>query len=372
MKSPGISDKSFAKLKFIGFFSAAVLLCVIILSSFWGPIPSTPPQEIREVTSQNESEAQQLLMIDNMLHIKWMQLEQLYDEHALLLSDRSRNDNTNQAGKQIMEAEVLYAKVLDSVSANNPNSPIIRKIDSTVNSFRATLQNRQALNSNITEIALRNISKAGNVNVEEKKIQDQKLNGMQNDLMAKNDIITKLQTEVSAASAMRNSLSVNEQKVLQLQKDLQAKTDMITKLQSQVNAASTKNTGNAAIEQKVRQLQNDVQAKTDMIAKLESQLKASPVKNSSSGDDQKLRELQKDLQAKTAMIAKLQSQVKSMPAITPANGSQSSKDIKKITDELEFLKWALRSEVSSNHALTNNITQLKQANANLTNQLKEK
>ncbi len=334
MKFPDISDKNFAKLKFIGFFSAAVLLCVIILSSFWGPIPSTPPQEIREVTSQNESEAQQLLMIDNILHIKWMHLEQLYDEHALLLSDRSKNDNTNQAGKQIMEAEVLYAKVLDSVSANNSNSPIIRKIDSTVNSFRATLQNRQALNNNISDIALKNNSKISIVNTDDKKIQDQKLN--------------------------------------ELQHDLTAKDDMIAKLQSEISAASIKNTGNAANEQKVRQLQNDVQDKTEMITTLESQLKAAPVKNSSAVDDKKLRELQKELQTKTAMIAKLQSQVKATPAITAANGSQSSKDIKKITDELEFLKWALRSEVSSNHALTNNITQLKQANANLTNQLKGK
>jgi hypothetical protein len=334
MKSPGISDKSFAKLKFIGFFSVAVLLCVIILSSFWGSIPSTPPQEIKEATSQNESEAQQLLMIDNMLHIKWMHLEQLYDEHALLLSDRSKNDNTNQAGKQIMEAEVLYAKVLDSVSANNSNSPIIRKIDSTVNSFRATLQNRQALNNNISDIALKNNSKISIVNTDDKKIQDQKLNELQHDLTAKNDMIAKLQNEI--------------------------------------NAASTKNTGNVANEQKNRLLQNDVTAKTEMITTLESQLKAAPVKNSSAVDDKKLRELQKELQTKTAMIAKLQSQLKATPAITASNGSQSSKDNKKIMDELEFLKWALRSEVSSNHALTNNVNQLKQANANLTNQLKGK
>lgn len=334
MKSPGISDKSFAKLKFIGFFSAAVLLCVIILSSFWGPIPSTPPQEIREVTSENESGAQQLLMIDKMLHTKWMQLEQLYDEHALLLSDRSRNDNTNQAGKQIMEAEVLYAKVLDSISTNNSNSPIIKKLDSTVNFFRASLQNRQGLNNNISDIALKNNSKTSSVNADDKKIQDQQFNELQHDLTAKNDMISKLKSDISAASS--------------------------------------KNNGNAANEQKVRQLQNDVQAKTDMIAKLESRLKASPIKNSSSGDDQKLRELQKELQTKTAMIAKLQSQLKATPAITAANGSQSSKDNKKIMDELEFLKWALRSEVSSNHALTNNVNQLKQANANLTNQLKEK
>lgn len=334
MKSPGISDKSFAKLKFIGFFSAAVLLCVIILSSFWGPISSTPPQEIKEATSQNESEAQQLLMIDNMLHTKWMQLEQLYDEYALLLTDRSKYDNTNQAGKLIMEAEVLYAKVLDSVSANHSNSPIIKKIDSTVNSFRATLQNRHALNNNISDIALKNNSKTSSVNADDKKIQDQKFNELQHDLMTKNDMIAKLQTDISAASS--------------------------------------KITGNAANEQKVRQLQNDVQAKTDMILKLESQLKAAPFKNSSSGDDQKLRELQKELQTKTAMIAKLQKQVKATPAITAANGSKSSKDNKKIMDELEFLKWALRSEVSSNHALTNNINKLKQANANLTNQLKEK
>ena len=311
-------------------------------------------------------------MIDQLLHTKWTRLEQLYIEYALLLSDPSKKDNSNSGDRQIMEAEVSYAKLLDSVSANNSSSPLVEKIDSTVNSFRATLQNRQALNTNIRNIVVKNAGKPGSVIINDKN-QDQQLNDLKNDLTAKNSMIAKLQAEVGEAAAVKNNLSVNEQKLLQLQKDIQAKTDMVAKLQSQVNMASSKNTGAVTNEQKVRQLQAELQSKTETIATLQSQLKAAPSKINNAGDEQQLRALQKELQAKSAMITKLQSQVKAIPTATATTSSPSSeKDLKKITDELEFLKWALRSEVSSNHALTENVNKLKQANASLTNQLKAK
>ena len=44
MKLPSINDKNLMKLKFAGFFASAVLLCVIILRSFWKPVSITPPQ----------------------------------------------------------------------------------------------------------------------------------------------------------------------------------------------------------------------------------------------------------------------------------------------------------------------------------------
>ena len=372
MKLPAISDKNLMKLKFTGFFASAVLLCVIILSSFWKPVSITPAQEVRQVVSDDKYGAQQLLMIDQSLHAQWTQLEQLYIEYALSLADASKKDNSNAVGRQVMEAEVSYAKVLDSVSAKNSSSPIIVKIDSTVNSYRAALQNRQTLNNNIHEIVVKNAGKPGNMVIDD-KYQDQQLNDLKSDLVVKNNMITQLQAEIGEAATIKNNLSVNEQKLLQLQKDIQTKNDMIAKLQSQVNTASSKTTGAVINEQKVRQLQVELQSKTEMIATLQSQLKAAPVKNGTTGNEQQLRALQKELQVRSATITKLQNQVKTMPAATATTGSPaSSKDLKKITDELEFLKWALRSEVSSNHALTENVNKLKQANANLTNQLKDK
>lgn len=370
MNFPDLNSKAFTKAKFIGFFSAAVLLCVVILSSFW--TPSAAPQEMKERKSLDIPGSQQLLQINQTLNLKWVPLELLYDEHAWSLADPAKSNSNTESRKQIMEAEVHYAKVLDSVSVNNATSPYIVKIDSAVNSFRATLQNRQTLNNTITEIASKNNTRVLPTNIVNKD-QDQKVAALQNDLTAKNEMLAKLQLAVSTTSSNKNTLNVNEQKLQQMQSDLEAKTDMIKKLQSQMNIAYTNNNNSTANNQKILLLQNDVQSKSDMITKLQSQLKAGQVKSSGVGaDEKKMNELQKDLQSKSAMITKLQGQLKALPARTLVDGSQSEGDNKKMKDELEFLKWALRSEVSSNHTLTNNINQLKQTNASLINQIKIK
>jgi chromosome segregation ATPase len=366
MQLPELNTKTFAKLKFAGFFSMAVILCIIIFSSFWVPGAAVPTKEPREVIGKDALEASELLPIAQMLHSKWMQLELMYNQHAMLLAEPVKNKD-KQAGRRIMEAEVLYAKMLDSVSANNANTAFVEKVDSIVNSFRVTLQNRQALNTNISELALKISSKPTGIAVTDKKTSDPKLDELQHELNAKTEIISKLQNEAKDASIVKNNLATNEQKVLKLQNDVQAKSDLITKLQASAVAARN-NSGNSN-EQKLLQMQSDLQAKTDLISKFQSQLKSAPVKSINSGtDDQKIRELQKDIQSKNAAIAKLQSQIKAVGKEVVS----SPKDTKKPEDELEFLKWALRSEVSSNHTLTNSVNQLKQANANLANQLKGK
>lgn len=284
---------NFTRLKFIGFFAAAVFLCVIIFSSFWGPIPSLPPQENRETLAIKDPVLQQQIV-----------------------------------------AEPLASE------------------KSVVNLAR------------------------------EQQIQD-----LQIELAAKNAMMEKLQNELKNASVKNNSALLNEQKMYNgkltdLQNDLQVKAAVIDQLKSQVASFASK--GNTTLdeqkkqEKKIRDLQYELQGKTASIAKLESQVKSVPTRNDISSTAQKnlekkVRDLQNDIQAKTFTISKLQNQLKASP-LKPGNdvASKSSKDVKKMEDEIEFLKWALRSEVSSNHALTSSINKLKQANASLNNQLSSK
>lgn len=217
--------------------------------------------------------------------------------------------------------------------------------------------------------------------------REQQIQDLQIELAAKNAMMEKLQNEVKNASVKNNSASLNEQKMYNgkltdLQNDLQVKAAVIDQLKSQVASFASK--GNTTLdeqkkqEKKIRDLQYELQGKTASIAKLESQVKSVPTRNDISSTAQKnlekkVRDLQNDIQAKTFTISKLQNQLKASP-LKPGNdvASKSSKDVKKMEDEIEFLKWALRSEVSSNHALTSSINKLKQANASLNNQLSSK
>ncbi len=283
----------FTRLKFIGFFSAAVFLCVVIFSSFWGPISSLPPQP------KNEALA-------------------------------------------IKNPVVEQQQVAEPIGSDKSSSDVIKA---------------------------------------------QQIRDLQIELAAKNAIMGKLQNELKTASVKFGSSSLDQQKMhnsilTNLQNDLQIKAALIDQLKAQVASFAAK--GNTTMEEqkkqekKIRDLQNELQVKTSSIAKLESQVKSVPVRSNVSSNEQKnlekkVRTLQNDIQAKTSTISKLQNQLKVSPEKPTGDvASKSSKNIKKMEDEIEFLKWALRSEVSSNHALTSSNNKLKQANASLTIQLNRK
>ncbi|MEO6000490.1 MAG: hypothetical protein ABIN89_26845 [Chitinophagaceae bacterium] len=236
MKSISINSINFTLLKFIGFFTGSVILCVIIVSSFWGPLPAQSLQEDRVASNSNQNSfgEEQLLQTDQLLHSKWMRLEQIY--------------SGTPTGKMVVEAEASFRKTLDSIRGNRSNFIEGNKIDSITSSFELVLKNRQSLNL---------INRATNNNNKDDSLMTQ-------------------------------------------------------------------------------QMQN----------------------------------LQKDLQGKSIQLVKLQNQLKTKPVQSNGEAPQSSKETKKMKDEIEFLKWALRSEVSSNHALTNSNKQLKQENTSLVSQVK--
>lgn len=284
---------NFAKLQFIGFFTAAIVLSVVILSSFWGPLPSLTQQESKFMPRPDKA-GQMQLETYRLLHAQWTRLEELYIEHSIAIADGSKAANINETGKPLTEAEAAFNITLDSLTEKiYVNGDDMINVDSIISSYRLALENRQYLN---------NISHVQN-----------------------------------------NDNNTGDQKKLQaLEIELQAKTATIATLQHQL-----KLTG--AVKTTINNNKSD----------------------STSNDQKKLTDLQNDLEEKANMISTLQSQLKSIPKVN-SGGTGSTKNIKKMEEEMEFLKWALRSEVSSNHALTKSINQLKQTNARLANQLKEK
>lgn len=239
-------------LKFIGFFTGSVILCVIIAISFLSPLSSMSTPEFKKPVTRNVpdvhiAELNQVLMTDQLLHAKWMQLEEVYLTRAISISDSSAILSNSQAKEPVVEAEASFKKTLDSVGENSSKSTYKNKIDSIVTSFDLALKNRQALN------------------------------------------------DFSSKRIQINSHEKDSKMVQQLQ-----------------------------------DLQNELRTKNGMIGKMQKQLELLPPQPS---DDEE----------------------------RPHTFAQN----KKMKDEIEFLKWALRSEVSTNHKLTDTNNQLKQENTRL-------
>lgn len=173
---------------------------------------------------------------------------------------------------------------------------------------------------------------------------------------------------ISLISDALNSRNIpgagGKEDIRKLKDDILAKEGQIVSLQNQLKTFQ-----NTAAEQpEVSKLKKDLQDREAQVTALQNQLKAGS-KNKETGDQQSLLKLKDDVQLKEAQIAKLMTQLKSRP--NGVNTGNLLAENKKLMDENSFLKWAVRSEVSSNHNLTNLNSSLKQANANLLNQVNE-
>lgn len=155
----------------------------------------------------------------------------------------------------------------------------------------------------------------------------------------------------------------NKEEVAKLKDELLVKEGQLVSLQNQLKAAQ----GTGSSSAQVTQLRNDIQAKDAQIVDLQNKLKAAPKETGS--NPQAIAKMKDDLQSKDAQIAKLMTQLKARP--DGGNTSKLMEENKKLADENSFLKWAVRSEVSSNHNLTNLNSSLKQANASLQSQVNE-
>lgn len=158
----------------------------------------------------------------------------------------------------------------------------------------------------------------------------------------------------------------NSEELGKLKDELLVKEGQVISLQNQLKSAQS-----TSSSPDVTRLKQDLQTRETQITALQNQLKATPKETGS--NPQVLVKMKEDLQAKDAQITKLTNQLKTRPAAgsnTSSTGSQTEQN-KKLLDENNFLKWAVRSEVSSNHNLTNLNSSLKQANASLQNQVNE-
>ena len=168
---------------------------------------------------------------------------------------------------------------------------------------------------------------------------------------------------ISDALNNRHKPESNGEELTKLKDELLVKEGQVVSLQNQLKTAQ--NTSTATGD--VARLKKDIQAKDAQIATLQTQLKTAP--KETAVNTTAVDKMKNDLQTKDAQIAKLMNQLKTSPGT--GNSGKLVEENKKLADENSFLKWAVRSEVSSNHNLTNLNSSLKQANATLQSQVNE-
>lgn len=172
---------------------------------------------------------------------------------------------------------------------------------------------------------------------------------------------------INDALKNKNKTGVASQdEIARLKDEILVKDGQIVSLHDQLK---TTQKGVPSTQPDVRDLQKQLQDKQTQITALLNQVKTTPKDKQAGGDPQALEKMKDEIQTKEAQITKLMNQLKSRP--NAGNAGTLMEENKKLADENNFLKWAVRSEVSSNHNLTNLNNSLKQANATLLNQVGE-
>ncbi len=280
-----------AKAKFIGLFITSLVMCIVVMAAFWGPLPvmngssGTDDRMVRGSTESNPTFSGRVMPDD-------------------------ANDTAMMAG-----AERSLNASLDSLHGGKAVRP--EQVAATLALFREAIKDPKSVS--VIGDALHNKNKAG--------------------------------TEVTAETdKLKDSILVQEGQIVSLQNELK-------NMQSK----------SAGSQPEVAKMKKDLTDKEAVIAGLQNQLKAQP--KESGVNAQAMAKMKEDLSSKDAQIVKLNNQLKARPGGGASSGLAD--DNKKLSDENNFLKWAVRSEVSSNHNLTNMNNSLKQANAVLQNQVNE-
>ena len=158
-------------------------------------------------------------------------------------------------------------------------------------------------------------------------------------------------------------VAAGNEEISRLKNDLEVKEGQIVSMDNQLKTLQK----NAGTSPDVSKLKTDLQNRDVQITALQNQLKTVP--KSANTEQPDVSKLKDQLELKDAQITKLMNQLKSKP--NSDNAGNLMADNKKLMDENSFLKWAVRSEVSSNHNLTNLNSSLKQANTTLQTQVND-
>ncbi len=292
-----------AKLQLAWLYAITLILLVVILSAFWGPLPSHSGQVQHARLSTDVIEEHRLLEDVNFLHARFKQLQQKTGGSGGQLS---------ASGEEVTAAENAFRKTMDSVESKSVSYSSVnkKKLYDIFSSFNAAI----------------NHSKPGNP-----QLQNNETSAVKDDAALKNKQISDLEAELKESREKANSAS---QDAANLARELQSRNTRITELEKQLKDAP-KSTGISP--QDYASLQKDVQAKNSRIADLEKQLKNAPKSTGISQQD--YAKVQKDLQVKNTRIAELEKQLQEKTPLTA-----SYKELEKLRSDNKYLSLALSSQ----------------------------
>lgn len=308
MNLRSITEIDSTKAKFIALFATTLVLCVAVSAAFWGPFSGfSSSRQIAEGDPDEIVATRQTFPSG-----RRARTEELPGADSAVNREQLNASMVSNAEKSLRASmDSIHGK---GYAENNT------QVNHTLSLFREAIKNPQSMS--VINDVLNNRHKA------------EKSNGVE---------LAKLKDE----------LLIREGQLVALQNQLK----------------TAQNTASTSTE--VARLKKELQTKDAQITGLQNQLKAAP--KEAANNPQALAKMKNDLMAKDAQIARLTNQLKARPDNTASNSSNSGlvQENKKLQQENNFLKWAVRSEVSSNHNLSNLNSSLKQANANLQNQVNE-
>lgn len=144
MKPENYNERKKVQLKFAAFYALSFILIILILSSFWGPLPSATIKGRKTALTGNLSQEHKVLMADEMLHQQLNRLQQLDQKYNTLLTDSATAPGMKTIIQTITEAEAAFSKTIDSIneSGKNYSQENMYKFENMTASFRTLLNNR--------------------------------------------------------------------------------------------------------------------------------------------------------------------------------------------------------------------------------------
>ncbi|MEJ7769104.1 MAG: hypothetical protein WKF89_14900, partial [Chitinophagaceae bacterium] len=164
MKPENNNDRKKLQWKFASLYALSLVLLVLILSSFWGPLPTARIKGKKTPLTGNISQEHQILLADDLLHAHMNYLQQLDKRYITLLADSATGEGLKTIIQKITEAEAAFSKSIDSIreSGKSYSPEHMRKFENMATSFGTLLDNRAFSNNDRNAIGA-DVAVAGNL-----------------------------------------------------------------------------------------------------------------------------------------------------------------------------------------------------------------
>lgn len=212
MKPENNQERKKVQWRFAAFYAFSLILIILVLSAFWGPLPSPTIKGKKTNLTGNTSQEHQVLVADEILHEHLDKLQQLDQKYTILLIDSATGPGLKIIIQTITESEAAFSKAIDSVNEAGKNySPEnTRKFENMTTSFRSLLNNR-AFSNNRHNVPISN----NKISVTEQN----ELIKLKKDLQEKDGQITNLEKELKNTQAGKYSYPTSPNDKLRQEND---------------------------------------------------------------------------------------------------------------------------------------------------------